>query len=207
MGSVAGTIGGFVSWFSLSLKSAFALVGIGAFATLINPTIAEWQIKLIGVGFCVFFTVLNLTSVKFTGKIQVFLVITLKEFFETVAGNLAERLDMDAEHLIDSFIAREEESSTVLRPGLAIPHITIDGERKFELVIARCEAGIEFAEDMSSVYAVFMLIGSLDERNFHLRALSAVAQIVQDPDFDRDWLRAKSIQELRDIVLLAKRHR
>lgn len=54
MGSVAGTIGGFVSWFSLSLKSAFALVGIGAFATLINPTIAEWQIKLIGVGFCVF---------------------------------------------------------------------------------------------------------------------------------------------------------
>jgi len=64
MGSAAGTIGGFASWFSLSLKSAFALVGIGAFAILINPNITEWQIKLIAIGFCIFFTILNLISVK-----------------------------------------------------------------------------------------------------------------------------------------------
>ena len=41
MGSAAGTIGGFASWFSLSLKSAFSLVGIGVFATLINPNITD----------------------------------------------------------------------------------------------------------------------------------------------------------------------
>jgi amino acid transporter len=77
MGSVAGTVGGFASWFSLSLKSAFALVGIGAFVTLINPGITEWQIKLIAVGFCLFFTILNLISVKFTGRVQSLLVVVL----------------------------------------------------------------------------------------------------------------------------------
>ncbi|MCK4401985.1 amino acid permease, partial [bacterium] len=77
MGSGAGTIGGFASWFSLSLKSAFSLVGIGVFATLINPNITDMQIKLIAVGFCVFFIILNLISVKFTGKFQVFFVILL----------------------------------------------------------------------------------------------------------------------------------
>jgi len=56
MGSLAGTIGGFASWFSLSLKSAFALVGIGIFATLLNSNITEWQIKLIAAGLCVVFT-------------------------------------------------------------------------------------------------------------------------------------------------------
>ncbi len=77
MGSLAGTMGGFASWFSLSLKSAFALVGIGIFATLINPDITEWQIKLIALGLCVVFTILNLMSVKLTGRVQVFLVIML----------------------------------------------------------------------------------------------------------------------------------
>jgi amino acid transporter len=73
MGSGAGTIGGFASWFSISLKSAFALVGIGVFATLINPNVTDWQIKFIAIGFCVFFTILNLISVKLTGRFQVFL--------------------------------------------------------------------------------------------------------------------------------------
>ena len=132
---------------------------------------------------------------------------TLEEFFTVVTEKVAERLDVDAGEMADRFMTRENQSTTVLRPGLAIPHITIDGEKNFELVIVRCEAGILFSEESEPVYAAFILVGTPDERNFHLRALSAIAQIVQDPDFDKNWLRAKSIEELRDIVSLAKRHR
>jgi len=132
---------------------------------------------------------------------------TLIDFFTIAAEKLAKRLNTDARQLVDSLIAREKDTTTVIRPGLAIPHITVDGEHKFELVVARCEAGINFTETLPPVYAVFILVGSLDERNFHLRALSAIAQITQDVDFDKNWLRAKNIEELRDIVLLAKRHR
>jgi amino acid transporter/mannitol/fructose-specific phosphotransferase system IIA component (Ntr-type) len=133
--------------------------------------------------------------------------ITPIEFFRIVAKKIAERLKIDPKQLLDSFISREKESTTEVRPGLAIPHITIDGEHKFELVIARCEAGINFTQDLPPVYAAFVLVGSRDERNFHLRALSAIAQIAQDPNFDKNWLRAKNIEELRDIILLASRHR
>ncbi|TET63952.1 amino acid permease [Candidatus Aerophobetes bacterium] len=132
---------------------------------------------------------------------------TLIDFFTIAAEKLAKRLNTDARQLVDSLIVREKDTTTVIRPGLAIPHITVDGEHKFELVVARCEAGINFTETLPPVYAVFILVGSLDERNFHLRALSAIAQITQDVDFDKNWLRAKNIEELRDIVLLAKRHR
>jgi len=133
--------------------------------------------------------------------------ITLIEFSTIVAKKIAERLKIDPKQLLDSLISREKESTTEVRPGLAIPHITVDGEHKFELVIARCEAGINFTQDLPPVYAAFVLVGSRDERNFHLRALSAIAQIAQDPNFDKNWLRAKNIEELRDIILLARRHR
>ena len=133
--------------------------------------------------------------------------LTYIEFFTIVAERLAERLNVDERQLLDSLISREQDSTTEIRPGLAIPHITIDGEHRFELLIARCEAGVDFTETSPPVYAAFVLVGSRDERGFHLRALSAIAQITQDENFDKDWLRAKSIDELRDIILLAKRRR
>jgi len=133
--------------------------------------------------------------------------ITAIDFFKIVAEKIALRLNIDKKQLLDSLIARERESTTEVRPGLAIPHITIDGEHKFKLMIARCEAGINFTEKLPPVYAVFILVGSRDERNFHLRALSAIAQITQNVDFDKEWLRAKNIEGLRDIILLSRRRR
>ncbi len=133
--------------------------------------------------------------------------ISAREFFRLAAEKIANRLNIDKGKLLNSFLSREKESTTEVRPGLAIPHITIEGEHKFELVVARCEAGINFTDKMPPVYAAFILAGSPDERNFHLRALSAIAQITQNVDFDKNWLRAKNIEELRDLVLLAGRHR
>ncbi|MFC1567008.1 amino acid permease [bacterium] len=133
--------------------------------------------------------------------------LTANDFFVLVSEKLAAKLNVDKEKLKDQLIAREEESTTAIRPGLAIPHITIDGEHNFEILIARCESGIVFSSSLPPVYAVFVLAGTLDERNFHLRTLAAIAQIVQDLDFDKDWLRAKNIEELRDIILLSKRRR
>ena len=55
--------------------------------------------------------------------------------------------------------------------------------------------------------AIFVLAGTRDERNFHLRALAAIAQIVQDPHFEERWMRAKGIESLRDVILLGRRLR
>jgi mannitol/fructose-specific phosphotransferase system IIA component (Ntr-type) len=73
--------------------------------------------------------------------------------------------------------------------------------------VVRDEEGIYFNREANNVHAVFILVGTKDERNFHLRALSAIAQIVHDPNFENRWLRAKNEEDLRDIVLLGKRKR
>lgn len=133
--------------------------------------------------------------------------VPVEEFFEIAAKGLSSRLGVDAAAILDLLREREEESSTVIAPGLAIPHLILDGEKSFDILLARCKQGIVFSGDVPDVHAVFVLAGTRDERNFHLQALSAIAQVAQDPEFETRWMKAKDTEALRDIVLLGKRLR
>ena len=129
------------------------------------------------------------------------------EFFKEVSSFLAGKLGIEPEKLTNLFIQREEESHTVIRPGLAIPHVIIEGSHKFNILLARAKKGVVFHDSSQPVHTIFVLVGTRDERNFHLRALAAIAQIAQDEDFDKIWLAARNSEELRDIILLAERKR
>ncbi len=129
------------------------------------------------------------------------------EFFQKAGGFLAGKLGMEPKELTELFIQREESSTTVIRPGLAIPHIIISGKHKFSILLARAKAGVIFPDTTPAVHTIFVLVGTADERNFHLRALAAIAQIAQDKHFDKNWLAARNREELRDIILLAERKR
>ncbi len=132
---------------------------------------------------------------------------SLEEFLKTTSRSLAKRLGIEENLLFNQLLEREKESSTIISPRIAIPHITIDGENKFEILLVRCKKGIVFSPSLPSIHTIFVLIGSRDERNFHLRALGAIAQIVREANFDKDWLSAQTPEELRDIILLGERKR
>ena len=130
-----------------------------------------------------------------------------QEFFDLVADALAEKLKMRKGRLKRMLIEREEESSTVLSPFLAIPHVIIKGRDAFETLIARNRGGIVFSEEFTRVHAVFVLIGTKDTRSVHLQSLAAIAQIFQDADFEQRWMNAKNEKTLRDIIHLSQRKR
>jgi len=132
---------------------------------------------------------------------------TVQDMFAQAAEVLAARLGIGRDELLRLFEAREAESSTVVQPGLAIPHIIVPGEGLFDIVLVRCKEGIIFPGQDEPVRAAFVLVGSGDERNYHLRALMAIAHIVQEHDFMRRWLAAPKAEHLRDILLLSKRER
>ncbi|MFC1593231.1 APC family permease, partial [Candidatus Omnitrophota bacterium] len=73
MGFAAGVIGGLSSWFSLSLKGAFALIGMAAYAELVTPI----PIKILAIFFCLFFIMLNLIGIKEAARTQVIIVVGL----------------------------------------------------------------------------------------------------------------------------------
>jgi mannitol/fructose-specific phosphotransferase system IIA component (Ntr-type) len=133
--------------------------------------------------------------------------LSLEDFFTRCAEAMSKRLSLNSQKLFDLLIKREKETSTALTGQIAIPHIVIEGEKIFDVMLVRCLKGIEFSENYPNVTAVFVLAGTKNERNFHLRAISAIAQIVQDPTFDKKWITAKNEHALRDIVLLGTRKR
>ena len=130
-----------------------------------------------------------------------------EDIFKMVAGEMAPRLNLEPGLLLKLLHNREKQSSTVLTPSLAIPHIVIPGKNLFDILVARCKEGIVFSNTHNKVHAVFVIVGTKDERHFHLQALSAIAQISQDPDFEKKWMSAKNKNALRDIVLLGTRRR
>ncbi len=133
--------------------------------------------------------------------------VSKEVFFHTIADKVCVNINKSSDYFYNKLLEREAESSTVLTDSLAIPHIIIEGEKKFNILLARCREGIYFNEEAQKVNTVFVITGTRDERNFHLQALAAIAQIVQDSNFEKKWLKAKNIEALRDIVLLGDRRR
>jgi amino acid transporter len=127
--------------------------------------------------------------------------------FRQAANILAERLATEEFVLFEKFLHREQQTSTVIQPGLAIPHIIVEGHNKFDILLVRAKEGIIFPSTEEPVKAMFILAGSPDERNYHLRALMAIAQITQHKDFEQKWLTARDTEAMRNLILLSKRKR
>lgn len=129
------------------------------------------------------------------------------ELFEQIGQTAAELVALDAKEITNLLKEREQIAGTALSADIAVPHLILPGKEKFEAVIVRHRDGIRFSEDAPQVKAVFVLMGTIDERNFHLRALAGIAQIAQSPDFIPGWLAARNTTALRDLLLLGRRQR
>ena len=123
------------------------------------------------------------------------------------AAILQPKLRMEPDLIVSLLTQREQESSTVIVPGLAIPHIVVPGEQITELLIARCRDGVTFFDDDHQARIIFVIAGSKDQRKFHLRILSAIAQLFQDPTFEDSMLSVDEQEKIRSVTLSTDRQR
>jgi amino acid transporter/mannitol/fructose-specific phosphotransferase system IIA component (Ntr-type) len=154
----------------------------------------------------------NLTKDRFHKLIEESMVLDIEkveemdDFFKDISNLMAEELHSEPQDIYDKFVEREREFSTVLRRGMAIPHICMTGVKDVKALIVRSKPGVVFPND-EVVHIIFVLIGSSGERILHLKILAAIAEIMQNPDFDRNWLAAGSKDDLKNLLLLADRKR
>ncbi len=133
--------------------------------------------------------------------------LSIADFAKAVAAELAPAVGTKPERLMERLISRETTSSTVILPGLAIPHVRMSGRGTFVLAVVRCREGIYFPSHDEPVWAAFVIVSAPDARARHLRTLSAIAQVAQTPDFEERWLEAADADALRRLVLDAPRRR
>ncbi len=133
--------------------------------------------------------------------------LSVDAFFKQISVPLGNELDLNSENIYKLLTTRENESTTALNSFVSIPHIILSKTDMLHLMIVRCREGINFTEKADSVKAVFLIIGNEGERILHLRLLASIATLVQEVNFEHDWLEAKDVNYLRDMILLSSRKR
>jgi Kef-type K+ transport system membrane component KefB/mannitol/fructose-specific phosphotransferase system IIA component (Ntr-type) len=128
--------------------------------------------------------------------------LSSEAFLEAAAAALTEGAG-DAERLLllEALRDREAAGSTILAPGLAVPHIAAPLADAPPLLIARCREGITFPEESEPVRAAFVLLRGPAGPRFHLQALAAIAAIAGRADFQTRWMAADDVEGLRRLLL------
>ena len=97
--------------------------------------------------------------------------------------------------------AREEESTTGIGEGIAIPHGKCDAVNAPGLAAMVVPAGVDFDSlDGDPVTLMFLIAAPNTEDNIHLDVLSKLAVLLMDEDFTNALRHAKSAEEFLQIV-------
>lgn len=113
--------------------------------------------------------------------------VKMEPFFRRVADVLSKELPLDKLSLLKKFMEREQTSPTVIEPGIAIPHLIVDGKNMLKVLFVRAKEGVVFPGGRV-VNIMIVVVSSSDLRHLHLKMLAYFVSMIEDPDFSNEWL-------------------
>ena len=105
-----------------------------------------------------------------------------------------------AEAIREELLELERRGQTPAAGGVALPHMRLEGLGRYELIMARSKEGLHFPGVGKPVHAVFILLGSLEDPQQHLRMLAGIASRAGAGDFLKHWQAAEDTDALRAML-------
>lgn len=100
-----------------------------------------------------------------------------------------------------AIINRENEASTGIGKGIAIPHVKHPGVKNVIATVGKSAAGIDFAAlDRQPVYCVILLVSPAADPDKHLQAMEVIFKCVQQEKFRRFLRHASTVEEINDLL-------
>ena len=97
--------------------------------------------------------------------------------------------------------AREEESTTGIGEGIAIPHCKSDSVDRPGLAAMVVPDGVDFDSlDGEKVDLIFLIAAPNTKENVHLDVLSKLSVLLMDEDFTKNLRNAKSVEEFLNVI-------
>lgn len=120
---------------------------------------------------------------------------------EEMVNKLAEQdIIDDAEGYEKGIIAREEQTSTGLGDGVAMPHAKHRSVKKPAVLFAKSKKGVDFeALDGEPVYLFFMIAAPEGENDVHLQVLASLSRSLVDGDFIQQLKEAQTSTEVLQL--------
>lgn len=107
----------------------------------------------------------------------------------------------DVEKYRKGVYAREEEGTTGIGEGIAIPHCKSDAVSKPGLAAMVIKDGVDFdALDGEKVSLIFLIAAPNTEDNVHLDVLSKLSVLLMDENFTHGLRNAKTVEEFLSVI-------
>jgi mannitol/fructose-specific phosphotransferase system IIA component (Ntr-type) len=113
-------------------------------------------------------------------------------------GRLGNR---NCQELIKAVIKRENEASTGMGKGVAVPHVKHEAVEDVVAVVGLSSGGIDFSSlDKQSVYSVILLLSPADNPDRHLQAMENIFKHLQRDRFRRFLRQCQTAEQIKDLL-------
>jgi PTS system nitrogen regulatory IIA component len=120
-----------------------------------------------------------------------------------VAAELGARsFGLDSGEVLEALLEREQEGSTGVGHGVAVPHARLGGLERMRAVFVRLDAPVEFdAVDDQPVDLVFALFAPADTGSEALRALARASRLLRRSDLRERLRQARSADAIYALLV------
>ncbi|MBN1696372.1 MAG: PTS sugar transporter subunit IIA [Spirochaetales bacterium] len=106
----------------------------------------------------------------------------------------------DGDAAYNAIIRREEQGSTGLEKGIAVPHAKCGEVSTLTMAIGIKPSGVDFeAIDEKPSYLFFMLLAPPDQSGPHIEALAEIARMARSDAFCSTLIASRSAKEVVDL--------
>ncbi len=98
--------------------------------------------------------------------------------------------------VLGQVLAREAAGSTVVAPGIALPHARIDGLASPLVAVATSEKGVTFDPDQAPVHLVLLVLAPKDQPALYLQMVASLEPVLRDPEAAGRAARLADAEEL-----------
>ncbi len=107
----------------------------------------------------------------------------------------------DCRDIIKALIDRENEASTGLGKGVAVPHVKHSAVKRPVCAVGRSSRGIDFASlDKRPVYTVLLLLSPTEEPERHLEAMEKIFGHLQQDKFRKFLRQSQTAEQINEIL-------
>jgi len=111
-----------------------------------------------------------------------------------------------AKDVAKAVIKRENEASTGMGKGVAVPHVKYADIPEDVAAVGRPAKGVDFSSlDKQPVYTVILLLSPVGNADRHLQAMEAIFHHLQKDDFRRFIRQAATTEAMKEVILDAER--
>jgi PTS system nitrogen regulatory IIA component len=107
----------------------------------------------------------------------------------------------NGDKIAKSVIKRENEASTGMGKGIAVPHVKYKAVKEVVAAVGQSSKGVDFsALDKQPVYSVILLVSPADDPDKHLQAMEKIFRHLQQEKFRKFLRQSQTAAQIEDLL-------